>query len=200
MIAGIALSFTQAGTTAAPPEDLVVDFGAGYGIWVQRGTTWSQLHASDPEAITRGDLDGNGADDLVVDFGPALGVWNWMNRAAWVRLSPLSPASMITADLDGNGRDEVVLSFTGAGTWVWWNNATWLQLHPMNPSLMTPADLDNSGQDELVLDFPGFGIWIFANGTSWSCPSFGGSFRAMACTTASASSLLSGARFHTAKV
>ncbi len=156
-IAGISLSLTQAGTTAAPPEDMVVDFGPGYGIWVQRGTTWSQLHGSSPEAMSRADLDGNGSDDLVVDFGAAFGVWSWMNRTTWIRLHTLSPTEMIAADLDGNGRDEVVFNFTGAGTWVWWNNASWSLLHALNPTLMTSADLDDSGHDDLVLDFPGAG-------------------------------------------
>ena len=40
-------------TTAPLPSSLVVDFGAPYGLWIRRGTTWSQLHPYTAEAILR---------------------------------------------------------------------------------------------------------------------------------------------------
>jgi uncharacterized delta-60 repeat protein len=166
-IAGIALTVTQAGTTAVPPEDLVIDFGPGYGIWLLSGSGWSQPHGDNPEAMIRADLDGNLVDDLIVDFGSPLGVWSWMNRSAWIQLHGLSPIQMAAGDLDGNGRDEALFSFKDAGTWIWCNNASWSQLHALNPTSIVTADLDDSGRDEVILDFPGAGVWIYGHTASW---------------------------------
>ena len=46
-------------TTAPMLSSLVVDFGAPYGIWVRRGTAWSQLHPSSAEAILKIRENGN---------------------------------------------------------------------------------------------------------------------------------------------
>ena len=44
-----------------PTTDIVVDFGAPYGVWVLSGAgAWTSLHNLSPLAMVKGDLDGNG--------------------------------------------------------------------------------------------------------------------------------------------
>ena len=148
---------------------VAVDFGTPYGVWRLTDTTiWSQLHPLHPEAMVRGDLDGNGLDDLVIDFGSSFGVWVWMNDVTWSQLHILSPSHMVTGDLDGNGRDEVILDFPGFGIWIWSNNTSWSQLHGLNAAYLATGDLDNTGSADVIIDFPGLGIWVYANNSTWT--------------------------------
>jgi len=74
--------------------DLIVDFGAPYGIWVMRdGTTWSQLHQFSAEALIVIDPDQSGIATVVVDFGPAYGVWTYTD-GVWTPLHWISPKAM----------------------------------------------------------------------------------------------------------
>lgn len=75
--------------------DLVIDFGAGIGIWTFRnGTTWAPVHPTTSEGFVLLDRDGNGRDDVVIDFGPGIGVWAHVNSAEWEFLHDLSPETM----------------------------------------------------------------------------------------------------------
>jgi hypothetical protein len=41
-------------------DDVIIDFGADTGIWVQyNDTAWSKLHNSACESMTAGEIDGN---------------------------------------------------------------------------------------------------------------------------------------------
>ena len=159
------LTVTQA--AVQPPEDLLVNFGSTYGVYRYGQSGWSPLHSLSPEAMARGDLDGNGVEDLVMDFGSA-GVWAWMNHATWTSIHPLSPVRMATGDLDGNGQDDLILEFSGYGVWVRRNTSIWSQLHSGSTSHIATGNLDGTGGDDLVINFTGYGIWRFANSTTWS--------------------------------
>jgi hypothetical protein len=107
---------------------VLIDFGAS-GLWVRfNNATWTQLHASSPNNIATGDLDGNGQDEAIVDFG-ASGLWVRYNNATWVKLHNSTTEGQETGDLDGNGLDDLVIDFGASGLWVRFNNATWAKLH-----------------------------------------------------------------------
>jgi len=162
---------TQSGInfTVTPngPKDLVIDFGAGLGLWtLSPWGTFQLLHGLSPVATATGDLDGNGADDLVVNFGPGIGLYAWMNHATWVFLHPFSPTLLTTGDLNGDGRDDVMVVFPGSGVWRWAAGG-WNQLHSFDASKLAVGRLDTGGGQELIVNFPGLGLYIFANNTAW---------------------------------
>jgi hypothetical protein len=158
------------GSSTGATDDLVVNFGAGVGLWrYDYGRPWSQLHSVSPQDVVVGDLDGNGIQDLIVNFGSAAGgVWVYRNKATWFPLNSLAPAHMAVGDLDGNGLDDVILSFAGRGVWIWYNSASWVQLHQLDPSLMAVGNIDGAAGADLILDFPGQGVWTFRNNAIWS--------------------------------
>ena len=84
-----------------PPsrDDLVIDFGASWGLWTRDGDTggWSQLHTASAKSIVTGDLDGNGIDEVIVDFGShgASGLGEQLE---------LVPAPSGDRESDGHGR------------------------------------------------------------------------------------------------
>jgi hypothetical protein len=159
------------GPPSGPPlssDDLVVDFGQSYGLWLLTdASAWSQLHTVSPVHIVTGDLDGNGVDDIVADFGSA-GIWVRRNNAGWSKLNGGTTNRMATGDLDGNGRDELIVDFAGAGLWVWANDQSWFQLHSSSTGSIVTGDMDGNGKKEAIISFPGQGIWVWANNTSWS--------------------------------
>ena len=79
---------THATTWSGPWKDLVVNFGAGSGLWALRQTAWLPVHGANPKAMVSGDFDGNGLDDLAIDFSPYAGLWLYMNHANWIRSTP----------------------------------------------------------------------------------------------------------------
>jgi hypothetical protein len=98
-------------------NSLLVNFGAGSGVWTRSvSSVWSQLHSSSPRLMTVGDLDGNGIDDMIFDFGAANGLWVYYNKTTWAKLGQLSASVLATADLDNNGRDDLIAGFPGFGT------------------------------------------------------------------------------------
>ncbi|OAD20687.1 Na-Ca exchanger/integrin-beta4 domain protein [Candidatus Thiomargarita nelsonii] len=151
-------------------DDIIIDFGATYGIWVRmNNSTWVQLHTISPESVVTGDIDGNGRDDVIIDFGASYGIWVWMNNSTWVQLHTILPESMVTGDLDGNGLDEVIIDFgANYGIWIRMNNSTWVQLHTISPESMVTGDLDGNGLDDVLIDFGASdGIWVWMNNNSW---------------------------------
>ena len=77
--------------------DLVIDFGAGVGIWAYiNNASWSRLHGLTSEGLVLADIDSNGIDDVVVDFGASLGIWAYRGSAAgWSLVHPISPDSIV---------------------------------------------------------------------------------------------------------
>ena len=94
------------------PNDLLVDFGTGSGLWsFLNDTTWTQVHADSAELFAVGDLDGDGIDDLVVDFGPAVGLYTRINAIGWNLIDMRRPESLTIGDLDGSGGDDLIVDF-----------------------------------------------------------------------------------------
>jgi hypothetical protein len=150
------------------PDDVVVNFGPPYGLWLlTAGSTWQPLHPLSPVSMVTGDLDGNGQDDLVVNFGPGIGIWAWMNHSTWTFIHPFSPSQMVTGDLDGNGHDDLVVVFPGYGIWTW-SDGNWTHLHPLDATHLAVGRLDGVAGADLVVDFPGYGLWEYANNTTWT--------------------------------
>lgn len=151
-------------------DDLVVDFGAQYGIWRwMNDTSWAALHAVTARHLATADVDADGHDDVVVDFGPQYGIWLWMNNAGWVGLHGISAREIKRADVDGNGRGDLVIDFGSPyGIWLRMNNTDWVPLHGTSAREMVRANLDGNGRDDLVVDFgPSYGIWVWMNNTNW---------------------------------
>lgn len=149
-----------------PREDLAIDFGPMYGLWLRTGGTYANLHALSPVAVVAGDLDGSGTDDLIVDFGSGVGVWAWMNRTEWRWIHSTSPRRMLAVDLDGDLRDELVCVFQGAGLWAWRQGA-WTFLHHLEPTALAVAQLDGPGRKDLVVNFAGYGLYSWQNDAGW---------------------------------
>lgn len=152
-------------------SSLIVDFGPSYGIWIRRGTTWSQLHPFTAEAAIR--VQDGDSDGLVIDFGPGVGVWFWKKEAdgdeVWFQLHPSSPTAMVGVDFDGDGEVESgVFDFAGQGLWLFdGDEEEWAPLHPFNVSHLIAADVNGDGGEDVVVNFPGYGLWVYSNGT-WS--------------------------------
>ena len=65
-------------------DDLVIDFGAPYGLWVVfNGTTWVPLHGFSSARVALADLDGLGRDEIVIDFGAPYGAWAYSTLSGW---------------------------------------------------------------------------------------------------------------------
>jgi len=83
-------------------DEVIIDFGAPYGIWVwMNNSSWSQLHSLSSDSMVTGDMDSNGQDDVIIDFGNTYGLWVRMNNSSWVQLHSLSADSMVTGNIDG---------------------------------------------------------------------------------------------------
>lgn len=80
---------------------LVADFGPGLGIYRYQGSSWSQLHGTPSELLSKVDLDRSGAEDLLVGFGPAYGLWALKNGTSWVQQHSVSPAALTGVEMDG---------------------------------------------------------------------------------------------------
>ena len=171
-VRGEYLAFYNIAATLANLSSLVVDFGAPYGLWVRRETTWSQLNPRTAEAIIR--IDGGNADGLIIDFGPGVGLWFWGKEQngdeIWFQLNTGSPTEMVGVDLDSDGEtDAGVFSFPGQGLWLYvGDDEQWVKLHPFNASHLAAADLDGDGGEDVIVDFPGYGLWVLYGGSTWA--------------------------------
>ncbi len=151
-------------------NDLVIDFGAQYGVWQWlNNTAWSQLHSVTTKRIVIADIDHNGQPDEVVDFGAKYGIWIRLNNANWVPLHSLGASWIAKGDFDNNGQDDLVVDFgAGYGIWIYYNGSTWTNLHGSSAKQAVAADVDHNGRDDIVIDFGStFGVWAYLNGTSW---------------------------------
>lgn len=80
-------------------DELVVDFGPSYGLWIFN-SSWSLLHGLSSQDVVLGDLDGNGRSDVLVDFGPGHGLWLFVNNASWVQVHTFNPEGLAVGDLN----------------------------------------------------------------------------------------------------
>ena len=77
-------------------DDVVVDFGASFGVWgLLDLTTWLSVHGASPESMVAGDVDGNGIDDLTFDLGAAHGLWTLRNLVSWHWVHAVSPEAVM---------------------------------------------------------------------------------------------------------
>jgi hypothetical protein len=148
----------RADLDANPVDDLVVDFGAGVGLWaLSNGTSWTALHPFSPERMAAGDLDGNGQDDLVLDFA-GYGLWVLHNNTNWTHLHTMSPTHLAVGDVNGWGGEDVVIYLPGHGLWVFENNLAWRQLYEGEITLLHIADIEGDGGEEVIVNIPGQGL------------------------------------------
>jgi probable HAF family extracellular repeat protein len=160
-------SVTAADVDGNGLDDVVMDFGATYGVWLWLNhTTWMPLHGLSPTEVAVGDLDGNGQDELVLNF-PGHGVWIWRNNSSWQFLHALNAQRLAVGNLDGVNGEDVIADFPGAGLWVFMNNGTWVPLHGQSAMRLVTGDLDGNGKDEVVIDLPVGGLWIYWNNATW---------------------------------
>ncbi len=151
-------------------NDLVIDFGASYGLWQWlNNTTWSQIHSVNAKHIVIADIDHNGQPDEVIDFGSQYGIWIRMNNANWVPLHGVSANWIAKGDFDNNGQDDLVVDFGASyGIWIYYNGSSWTQIQGASGKLALSADVDHNGREDIVIDFGGtLGVWAYLNGTSW---------------------------------
>ena len=119
-------SVTAADVDGNGLDDVVVDFGAAYGVWLWLNhATWVPLHGSSPTDVAVGDLDWNGKDELVLNL-PGYGLWIWRNHSSWQFLHGTNAQRLAVGNLDGVGGDDLIADFPGAGLWAFMNNSTWV--------------------------------------------------------------------------
>jgi hypothetical protein len=159
-------------------NDMAFDFGSADGVWAwynNDGSSWNPVSGLSTEAMTMGDLDGNGQEDLLLGFCDTYGLWAWYNNdhGSWAPVSGLCPERVVTGDLDGNGMDDVILDFGPAyGVWAWYNNdlGSWAPVSSLITEDIAIGDLDGNGMDDVILDFgPVYGVWAWYNNdhSSW---------------------------------
>lgn len=153
-----------------PADDLVVDFGAGLGLWVLvDDASWEPIHGLSSHALAVGDFDGSGIADLAVDFGAPFGTWVRDDAGSWTPVFGGATAGLHAADLDGSGTSDLVVAIPGFGLWARMNGASWTQLTgALLPTAVAAGDLDADGAQELAASFPGAGLWIFRHGEGWT--------------------------------
>ncbi|OGD21900.1 MAG: hypothetical protein A2W03_10975 [Candidatus Aminicenantes bacterium RBG_16_63_16] len=144
-------------------DEVAVDFGSS-GLWLANDSGWSQLSASNPQALLAIDMTGDGTDELAADFGSS-GLWI-MVGGTWHMISPLNPDSFIAGSLNGAAGDELVVDFGTAGLWLW-DGAGWTQVSGVNPNGLAAGDVDNDGTDELAAGFGTLGVWLWNSG-AWT--------------------------------
>jgi subtilisin-like proprotein convertase family protein len=155
---------------ASPPAgsgaaDVLMDFGTS-GLWgLYNGSTWNQIHWSDPSVIAAADIDGNKQSDVIAVF-PGAGLWAKLNGVLWTQIHFMDPIAIAAADLDGNGQSDLILNFGAAGVWVFSNNSTFFQINTGNPAQILTSDLDGDGRPEVIMNFSPGGVykWNYVNG------------------------------------
>ena len=163
-------------------NDLVVDFGQPYGIyiWVNGTGFVAQLHSLSAQSITAVDFNADGHSDLVVDFGPSYGIYTWVSGTVpgtgqWVaQIHSLSAQSITAVDFNGDRKSDLAVDFGpsyGIYTWVSGTapgTGQWVaQIHSLSARSITSFDYDNDGSSsDLVVDFgPLYGIYVWEAGT-----------------------------------
>jgi len=118
-------------------EDLVVNFGDPYGIWIHyNASSWVHLNSLAPESVIIGNLDGDEGSDIIFDFGSPHGIWIYYGgTAAWEHLNTSDPELMVLSDVDRNGTDDIIIDFGPPhGIWVYYDNGAWTNIHGISIS------------------------------------------------------------------
>ncbi|NQU73513.1 MAG: Ig-like domain-containing protein [Candidatus Omnitrophica bacterium] len=118
-------------------EDLVVNFGDPYGIWIYyNASSWVHLNALTPESVLIGNLDGDEGSDIIFDFGSPHGIWVYYGgTAAWEHLNLIDPELMVLSDVDRNGKDDIIIDFGPPhGIWVYYDSGAWTNIHGISLS------------------------------------------------------------------
>jgi len=153
-----------------PGNDLLIDFGPQYGIWLRRNdSAWVGVHSVSAQHMASGDLDNNGIADALIDFGPQYGIWARRNGSSWSQIHGASAQEIVATDLDNNGQTDFVINFGSQhGLWAYMNDGTWKGLHSVAPRQVVSAQLDADPRRDLVVDFgPQYGIWLYMNDSTW---------------------------------
>jgi hypothetical protein len=184
----MAIGNIDRGFAGSFPDDLVVDFGPGVGVWawLNHSTTWRQVHLSSPAALVNGDLDSDPfARTESILVLPGAGTHQVWFLYAGVRLRVEEPTALAVGELDGTPNDELIASFPGLGLWrldcvprplmpgepfpqFCEPDAGWSLVHPFEATSLLTADLDGNGLDDVVIQFAGFGIWAYMNQATWA--------------------------------
>ncbi|MDD5439524.1 MAG: S8 family serine peptidase [Candidatus Omnitrophica bacterium] len=153
-------------------NELVVDFGPQYGVWILKGVSWEKLHPLSVKTIVKGDFDGDKNDELIMDF-QQYGLWiyksgsgDWASR--WTKLNDLSASLIKVADLDGDGKAEIIVDFGGEyGAWVYHENGTWTRFLWVSPQEVLIGDTDGDHREEVIANFSENGLWLY-NDETWT--------------------------------
>ena len=153
----------ELGKARTVPDELVADFGGGYGLWHYdplRG--WTQLNTVNPELMLAADLDSDGREELVASF-KGNGLYVYKESRGWSQINGVTPEAMIRL---GNG---LVANYgVTYGLWHYDPLRGWTQLNTVNPDLMLATDLDSDGIEELVFSFNSFGLYVYKESRGWS--------------------------------
>ncbi len=155
-----------------PTEEIVLDFGAGKGLWVYDDGSWTQVNSIPAEDFVCGNFDGDsyGRKLIMIDYGPSYGLYTYAYPYPYshTKINSLSPEKMVVGNLDTDNSDEAVIDFGSTyGLWIY-NDGTYTKIHTMSPEDYVCADLDSDGVDEIVIDFGApYGLWEY-NAGSWS--------------------------------
>lgn len=167
---GTWFTFTTA-TVTNPLADVVIDFGAAYGLWTyydQGGSpVWQQLHAQSPTRIATGDIDGNGQSDVFAVFA-GYGLFVYLNNSTWTQLHGFEPTAMASGDVNGNGKDDLVVSFPGAGVYILFDSGTWQQLTYQTANIIAVGNIDGAGGPADVVISSSTGTAVWRNNTQWT--------------------------------
>lgn len=154
-------------------NDLVVDFGAGKGLYTYaNGATWAAFNSRNASQLAMADLAHDGKSQLIVGLaatstGKAQGLWAVSQSNAWTQIGSQTQYKVIVGDMDGNGQDDVVTA-NSAGIYLKLNgSASWTRIDTRNTTKLVFADLNHDGKDELIADFGSGGIYSYTSSTGW---------------------------------
>jgi len=157
-------SITSAELDGDGEQEILVDFGSKYGIWMKKNNVWTQLTPITSKSILLANLEGDGTETIIGDFGSKDGIWLNKNGVWTMQLSPCTSKSITAADIDGDGRQELIIDFDQHGVWLNKNGA-WTQLTPITTKSIMAANLDGDGKETIISDFGSqYGIWFYKNG------------------------------------
>jgi len=126
------------GTNASPlpPNDVIINFGVGAGLWVYKNNNaWAMISSSGAQHVIAADMNGNGSDEVVSDFGSGFGIQVYSSATnTWTPLHPVSSTAFTAGHIDSNGKADLIIDFgPGIGLWQYANNTTWKRLASFEP-------------------------------------------------------------------
>ena len=172
--AGTKTATRSAYVTTVAANDLVVDFGAGKGLYTYaNGATWAAFDSRSVGGLAMADLGHDGKSELIVGLAPtasgkAQGIWAVSQAKAWSNIGSATATKIVVGDMDGNGQDDVVVSVPGLGLFLKMNGgSSWTKFDTRSTTKLVFADLNHDGKDELIADFGSGGIYSYTSSTGW---------------------------------